>query len=140
MLRRNEVPRRGERRSRRDYDNRNSTLISTKSVPGGSVALIIRPVRGLGRPGAERGERLSLLSAEEGRSVGGTPQAARRAMHSLSPEAAEGRKDVNWKYQKGRQESLGKSKLLSVDGKQEIPSDEEDDTMRGCRRYFLMSY
>ena len=103
------------------------------------MALIIRPVRGLGRPGAERVERLSLLSAEEGRSLGGTPQAARRAHHSLSPDTAEFRKDANWKYQKGRQESLGKSKLLSVDGKQELPSDEEDDTMRGFGRYFLIT-
>ena len=95
------------------------------------MALIIRPVRGLGRPGAERGERLSLLSAEEGRSLLGTPQAARRGAHSLSPERAEFRKDANWKYQKGRQESLGKSKLLVVEGKHELPSDEEDDTMRG---------
>ena len=103
------------------------------------MALIIRPVRGLGRPGAERVERLSLLSAEEGRSLGGgTPQAARRAHHSLSPDTAEFRKDANWKYQKGRQESLGKSKLLSVDGKQDLPSDEEDDTMRGFGRYFLI--
>ena len=53
------------------------------------------------------------------------------AHHSLSPDTAEFRKDANWKYQKGRQESQGKSKLLSVDGKQDLPSDEEDDTMRG---------
>ena len=94
------MPRRNERGRRRDYD-RNSTLISTKSVPGGSVALIIRPVRGIGRQSAgERAERQSLLSPEDGRSIAGTPQAARRTHNPLSPEVSQFSKDKTWKYQK----------------------------------------
>ena len=101
-------------------------------LAAGSVAVIIRPVRGRACI-----ESQGLISAEEGliySPVVTSSGRTRGQLRQLSPDQAALSRDTTWRYQ-ARSNKNKNTKRPREDGRiiklSDVPTDEEDDTLRG---------
>ena len=110
-------------------------------MTAGSVAVIIRPVRGRACI-----ESQGLISAEEGLIyspvVSRASRTGRGQGRQLSPDQAALSRDTTWRYQQARSNKNKNTKKAREDGRiiklSDVPTDEEDDTLRG-ENYILES-